>query len=106
MQRKDEIALLLLFGSACGGVFLTTLSYRIRDLFFFLMVTLSAVTEYIDVNFASREWYRGTTCGFEVSMVDVISLSVLLSSRRLAALGVPFLCKCWRRRQNGEQRRG
>src|SRR6185503_16507092 len=35
-----------------------------------------------------------------------LALSVLLSSRRLAALGVPFLCKCWRRRQNGEQRRG
>jgi len=80
MERKDQIALLLLFGSACGGVFLTTLSYRIRDLFFFLMVTLSAVTEYIDVNFASREWYRGTTCGFEVSMVDMIALSVLIST--------------------------
>src|SRR6185437_13338210 len=49
-------------------------------IFFFLMVTLSAVTEYIDVNFVSKEWYRGTTCGFEVSMVDVISLSVLVST--------------------------
>ena len=68
MERKDQIALaLLLCGAACGGIFLTTLSHRIRDLFFFLMVTLSAVTEYIDVNFASQEWYRGTTCGFEVS---------------------------------------
>jgi hypothetical protein len=79
MERKDQLALLILFGSACGGIFLTTLSYRNRDLFFFLMVTLSAVTEYIDVNFASREWYRGTTCGFEVSMVDMISISVLVS---------------------------
>jgi hypothetical protein len=79
MERKDQIALALLFGGACGGILLTSLSYRIRDLFFFLMVTLSAVTEYIDVNFASREWYRGTTCGYEVSLVDVISLSVLIS---------------------------
>jgi len=80
MERKDQIALALLLGSAFGGILLTSLSYRIRDIFFFLMVTLSAVTEYIDVNFVSKEWYRGTTCGFEVSMVDVISLSVLVST--------------------------
>jgi hypothetical protein len=80
MERKDQIALAILLSGAVGGIFLTTLSYRIRDLFFFLMVTLSAVTEYIDVNFVSRDWYRGTTCGFEVSLVDVISLSVLVST--------------------------
>jgi len=33
-------------------------------------------------------------------------LSVLLSSRRLAARRVSFLCNCWRRRQDREQRRG
>ena len=63
-----------------GGILLTSLSYRIRDLVFFLMVTLSPVTEYIDVNFVSRDWYRGTTCGYEVSFVDVLSLSLLASS--------------------------
>jgi hypothetical protein len=80
MERKDQLALAILLSGAFGGIFLTSLSYRIRDLFFFLMVTLSAVTEYIDVNFVSRDWYRGTTCGFEVSLVDVISLSVLIST--------------------------
>lgn len=80
MERKDQIALALLLGGAVGGIILTSLSYRIRDLFFFLMVTLSAVTEYIDVNFISKEWYRGTTCGIEISLVDVISLSVLFST--------------------------
>jgi O-Antigen ligase len=80
MDRKDQIAMVLLLGGACGGILLTSLSQRIRDIFFFLMVTLSAVTEMIDVNFVSKEWYRGTTCGFEVSLVDVISLSVLVSS--------------------------
>ena len=80
MERKDQLALAILLGGACGGILLTTLSYRIRDIFFFLMVTLSAVTEFIDVNFVSKEWYRGTTCGFEVSLVDVISLSVLIST--------------------------
>jgi len=80
MERKDQLALAILLGGACGGILLTSLSYRIRDIFFFLMVTLSAVTEFIDVNFVSKEWYRGTTCGFEVSLVDVISLSVLIST--------------------------
>lgn len=80
MEQKDKIALLLLLCSAVGGIALTSLSYRMRDIFFFLMVTLSAVTEYIDVNFVSREWYRGTTCGFEVSSVDVLSISLLVSA--------------------------
>jgi len=80
MERKDQIGMLLLLGSAFGGIVLTSLSHRLRDIFFFLMVTLSAVTEYIDINFVSREWYRGTTCGYEVSLVDVISLSVLAGS--------------------------
>src|SRR6185437_10926111 len=80
MDAKDKIALGLLLCGACGGIVLTSLSYRLRDVFFFLMVTLSAVTEYIDVNFASREWYRGTTCGYEVSFVDVLSISLLVSA--------------------------
>src|SRR3954452_4299635 len=80
MERKDQIALAILLSGLFGGIFLTSLSYRIRDVFFFLMVSLSAVTEFIDVNFVSKDWYRGTTCGFEVSLVDVISLSVLASS--------------------------
>jgi hypothetical protein len=79
MERKDQIAIALLLGCTFGGVVLNTLSYRLRDLFFFLIVTLSSVTEYLDVNFWSLDWYRGTTCGFEVSLVDTISLSLLIS---------------------------
>ena len=80
MEQKDLIALALLLSGACGGILLASLSERIRDTFFFLLVTLSAVTEYVDVNFVSRDWYRGTTRGFEVSLVDVISISLLASA--------------------------
>lgn len=80
MQQKDVIAFLILFSAGCGGVLLACLSKRIRDLFFVLIIPAAAVTEYIDVNFVSRDWYRGTTCGFEVSMVDVLSVSLLVSS--------------------------
>jgi hypothetical protein len=80
MDKKDLIGIALLLCGGCGGIVLTCLSQRIRDVFFFLMVTLSAVTELVDINFASRDWYRGTTRGFEVSLVDVISLSLLVSA--------------------------
>jgi hypothetical protein len=80
MEQKDIVALTLLLCSAFGGILLTCLSHRLRHLTFFMLVTLSAVTEYVDVNFASRDWYRGTTRGFEVSFVDVLSLSLLVSS--------------------------
>lgn len=80
MDKKDLIGMALLLCGACGGIVLTCLSQRIRDIFFFLMVMLSAVTELVDINFASRDWYRGTTRGFEVSLVDVISLSLLVSA--------------------------
>jgi hypothetical protein len=87
MEQKDLIGLLLLIFAACGGIVLTTLSHRARDLFFFLLVTLSAVTEFVDINFASRDWYRGTTRGFEVSLVDTISLSLLASAILRPRLG-------------------
>src|SRR5947199_917465 len=80
MEQKDLIGLMLLLSGACGGILLASLSERIRDIFFFLLVTLSAVTEYVDINFMSRDWYRGTTRGFEVSLVDVISISLLASA--------------------------
>jgi len=80
MEKKDLIGLVLLLCGAGGGIMLAFLSHRIRDVFFFLMVTLSAVTELVDINFVSRDWYRGTTRGFEVSLVDIISLSLLVSA--------------------------
>ncbi|HLP78328.1 MAG TPA: O-antigen ligase family protein [Candidatus Paceibacterota bacterium] len=80
MDTKYVIAAVGLFGATCGGVLLASISHRVRDVLFFLMVTMSAVTENWDVNFMSREWYRGTTCGFEVSVVDVFAVSLLVSA--------------------------
>ncbi len=80
MENRHFIALCLLLCCACGGTLLTCLSQRLRDVTFFLMVTLAVVTEYINVNFVSRDWYRGTTCGFEVSFVDTLSISLLASA--------------------------
>jgi hypothetical protein len=36
--------------------------------------------ERMDVNFVSREWYRGTSRGFEFSILDILSISLLVSA--------------------------
>ncbi|HPU56061.1 MAG TPA: O-antigen ligase family protein [Verrucomicrobiota bacterium] len=79
MEQKHLVAAILLLASAGGGILVSCFSRRTRDVFFVLMVFLSAMSDRWDVNFVSREWYRGTTCGFEISIVDVLALSVLAS---------------------------
>src|SRR5262249_14552382 len=71
--------LLLLYCTA-GGIVLACLSERIRDVFFFLVVTLTPVTQFMDAHFDGRDWYRGTTRGFEASFVDVLAVSLLASA--------------------------
>src|SRR5438270_138475 len=87
MDHKNLIGLSLLFCGICGGTVLTFLSHRIRDIFFFLVITLTAVEEYVSVNFVSREWYRGTARGFEVSLVDILAVSLLASAILRPRLG-------------------
>jgi hypothetical protein len=79
MFSKELLAFLILGSALFGGIVVTCLSQRIRDGFFMLMVFLAPKTELYDVNFVSRDWYRGTVRGFEVSIIDVMSLSILVS---------------------------
>jgi len=44
------------------------------------VVTLSTVTHYLSMNFVSREWYRGTSRGFEVSLVDLLAVGLAASA--------------------------
>jgi hypothetical protein len=76
---KYVIGAVLLIVATFGGVIFATLSRRVRDVCFVLMVFFSPMSELVDINFVSREWYRGTTCGFEVSIVDVLATSLLVS---------------------------
>jgi len=77
---KALFGMTVLPAAALGGIVLASLSQRIRDLFFVLLVFLAPLLERLDVNFVSREWYRGTSRGFEVSLLDILSLSLLASS--------------------------
>jgi len=80
MSIKALLGFTVIPAAILGGLVAACLSKRIRDLFFMLLVFLSPMIERLDVNFFSHEWYRGTSRGFEVSLLDVLALSLLGSS--------------------------
>lgn len=80
MQTKDFIAASLLLVAACGGVLVATLSYYARALMFIGLVAGAVLVEFMGVEFMSIYWYRGTTRGFETTLLDVLALGVLLGS--------------------------
>ena len=80
MEQKELIGFALFAMGIFGGVVICCASQRVRDFFFVLMVWLAPITERFDVNFVSRDWYRGTTRGFEISLVDILAISLLLSA--------------------------
>lgn len=52
-------------------------SRKARDAAFFIMVFGTIIVVDIDVNFMDRPWYRGTTRGFEISIIDILSIAML-----------------------------
>lgn len=80
MQTKDLIASILLLVATCGGVFISCISYYARSILFILLVTGAVFVDSAGVEFMSLFWYRGTTRGFEVTILDVIAFSVLVGS--------------------------
>ena len=80
MDVKTLFGLTVIPAGFLGGILLACFSSRIRDLFFVLLVSLSPLIERLDINYVSREWYRGTSRGFEISILDILSLSLLVSS--------------------------
>jgi hypothetical protein len=80
MDLKHTIATIALIGSTLGGIAAATLFQRMRDILFFLVTAGAVVSEKMEVNFFSHEWYRGSTRGLEFSLVDALAISVLVSS--------------------------
>jgi len=89
MEAKDLIGFCLFFGATLAGAVATGFSLRARDAVFFLMIALAAISYKLDVNFHSHYWYRGTTRGFEFSLVDILAWSVLISSFLFPRAGEP-----------------
>src|SRR5215813_4007958 len=80
MQPKDFIGMVLAVVGVLGGIAVLSVWRRGRDFAFVAMLVLAPMTEDYDVNFVSRDFYRGTTRGFEFSLVDILSISLLVSS--------------------------
>jgi hypothetical protein len=80
MDVKTLFGLTVIPAGFAGGILLACISTRIRDLMFVMLVALSPLIERLDLNYVSREWYRGTSRGFEVTILDIFSLSLLVSS--------------------------
>jgi len=86
MKPAHAIALAGIPFLTVGGAIVATWSQRVRDGFFFLMVSLAVVSERMEVNFFSAAWYRGTTRGVQITLVEILAVGLLvgccLSPRR------------------------
>ena len=63
-----------------AGTLMATYSRRIREVVFGLLVFTTAFTDWVDINFVERWWYAGSTRGIEVSITDLLTLILLLST--------------------------
>jgi len=90
MTPAHMVALALIPLLTVAGAVAATLSQRIRDVFFFAMVSLAVFAERMDVNFFSKAWYRGTTRGIQISLIEMLAFGLLLG--------------CWIGRRGGERR--
>jgi hypothetical protein len=80
VETKDVIGFILIVVATGFSLLATCLSRRIREVAFFIMVAGMVVSDRFDINFFSHFWYRGTTRGFEVSLMDILAFAVLVSS--------------------------
>ena len=79
METKHVIALIAIIAASCGGLLLTTFSRRMRDVAFFFMAALAVLAGRgeVDVNFLGQYWYRGTSRGLGISLIDILAFCVL-----------------------------
>lgn len=81
METKHIIFIVALFVMVPLGTLVTTASRRAREGAFFLMLFGTALdTQQGDINFISREWYRGTTRGIEISWLDLVALMLIFGT--------------------------
>ncbi len=72
---KYVIFFLTLIFAVPIGTALAKKNRKIENLVFFLMVFFTA--QEVTINFVSREFYRGTSRGFEIGLVDIAMLIIL-----------------------------
>jgi hypothetical protein len=90
MRPAHALALVLIPFLTVAGAVAATWFQRVRDIFFFLMVSVAVFAERLDVNFLSQAWYRGTTRGVQVTLLEILAFGLLIG--------------CWIGRRGGERR--
>ncbi len=80
MDTDQVIALALLVFATGVGLVASTLVQWVRDVAFFALAAGAVLTNRMDVNMFSQEWYRGTTRGVEVTALDGIALCLVVAS--------------------------
>lgn len=78
MKLEHAIALIAIPLLTLAATIVATWFQRARDVFFVGMVTLAVFAERTDVNFFSQAWYRGTTRGIQVTLLEILALAVLI----------------------------
>jgi hypothetical protein len=90
MKPAHMAALLMIPFFTVIGVVAAAWFQRVRDVFFFAMVSLAVLAERTDVNFFSAAWYRGTTRGVQITLVEMLAFGLFVG--------------CWIGHRGGERR--
>jgi O-antigen ligase len=77
MKPEHMIALAMIPAGVGACAIASACFDRVRDILFFAMVSLAVFAERIEVNFFSEAWYRGTTRGLQVTVVEILAAGVL-----------------------------
>src|SRR5437870_2430402 len=80
METKHIIALIILVMLTCGSMAVQVLWPRARDAAFFALTAGAVLAERMDVNFLGEYWYRGTSRGIQVSLIDVLAWGLLFAT--------------------------
>jgi len=90
MTTAHALALALIPVLTVAAAVAATWSQRVRDAIFFCMVCFAIFAERMQVNFFSEAWYRGTTRGLQVTLLEILAFGLLVG--------------CWFGRRDGERR--
>jgi len=80
LETKYVVFLVGLMGVVPIAVLCVMISRRLHEAVFFAIVFGTVLKGEMDVNFVSREFYRGSSRGFEFSFVDLLGIVLLVST--------------------------
>jgi O-antigen ligase len=80
METKHIIALAAFVALGSLGIVVTLLWQKARDAALFFVVFGAALMARMDVNFLGEYWYRGTSRGIELTLVDLAAFGLLVAT--------------------------